>query len=132
MKEDARVSMTLVVESAPPNDYGVQAVRGGVARCVFRKFDEDEVKHFETPTTMWQPSRSSMGVIAFLIGLLPLPNTGESATGTVVKPIFFMRESGLRLRAGILKQHMHFLAPLFRKNGIETSKLFRKLYSRNS
>ena len=54
-----------------------------VARCVFRTFDEVEVNNFERPTTMWQPSRSSMGVIAlFLIGLLPSAGTGE-----VVKPV---------------------------------------------
>ena len=87
MKEDAREYVTLVVESAPPIEYGVPAVRGGVARCVFRTFDEVEVNNFEKPTTMWQPSRSSMGVIAFLIGLLPSAGTGESATGAVVKPI---------------------------------------------
>ena len=76
--------MTLVVESAPPIEYGVQTLRGGVAGCVFRTFDEVDVNNFERPTTMWQPSRSSMAVIAmFLIGLLPSACTGESTTGAV-------------------------------------------------
>ena len=101
MKEDARESVTLVVESAPPIEYGDPAVCGRVARCVFRTFDKVEVNNFEKPTTMWQPSWSSMGVIAFLIGLLPSAGKGESATGTVVKhivivPLTFicMRELG--------------------------------------
>ena len=131
MKENARESVTLVVESAPPIEYGVQSVRGGVARCVFRTFDEVEVNNFEKPTTMWQPSRSSMGVIAFLIGLLPSASTGESATGKpiVIVPLTFFACVNW---AGLLKRFMNFLAPLFRKNGIETSKLFRKFYSRKS
>ena len=123
MKEDARESVTLVVESAPPIEYDVQAVR---------MFDEVEVNNFEKPTTMWQPSRSSMGVIAFLIGLLSSAGTGEFATGAVVKPIVPLTLFACESWAGILKRFMTFLAPLFRKNDIETSKLYRKFYSRNS